>query len=80
MSKRQNMFGVFVQGALTEGEGSVWLTSSLRYLVFIKKKFNIKCSISKLDSIRRLTVLSLHLQSVFPGLFPANIYKPRLNN
>ena len=45
-------------GTLTEGEGSVHLTSSLRYLVL----FNIKRSRSKLVSTRRSNVPSLPLQ------------------
>jgi hypothetical protein len=59
------------QGILTEGEGSVQLTSSLKVACFVKKEyniFNIKMSWSKLVSTRRPSVLSLSPQQDFPAL------------
>jgi hypothetical protein len=52
------------QETLTEGEGSVHLTSSLRYIVLEKVNniFIIKMSWSKLFSTRRSTALSIPLQ------------------
>ncbi len=50
------------EGTLTEGEDSVQLTSSLRYLIFYKKVNNIFIFIrnwSKIVSTRRSTVQSL---------------------
>jgi len=58
------------QGMLTEREGSVQLTSSLRSLVFettVKNVFNINNGWYKLASTWRSTVLSLPLQKGFPA-------------
>jgi hypothetical protein len=57
------------QGTLTEGEGSVQLTSSLRKLALKKGKkriFIIKRASCKLVSTRTSTVLILFLQLLFP--------------
>jgi hypothetical protein len=58
-------------GTLTVGTGSVQLTSSLRYIIWYKRKifcFSIKSSQSELISTRRLTVLFFPFQLGFPGL------------
>jgi hypothetical protein len=57
------------QGILTEGEDSLELTSSLRWLVLLKMVNNIlntKRRFSKPVSARRSTVLSLPFQLGFP--------------
>ncbi len=56
----------FNQGILTEGEGSVQLTSSLEQLV-LNINMNLKRSLTKQVSTRRSTVPSLPSQLDFPA-------------
>ena len=67
-----------IQGTLTEGEGSVRLTSSrLSYLKKVNNVCIIKSSRSKIASKRRLIVLSLALQFRIDWVLLSILLHPR---